>query len=208
MTSSDLVSYNAGPIYQIVGLTNNYKTSPTSLLVTTSNLYLASQQNPAGLETPNNSAMYTYIAGVITDSQTRLVNGGRASAKNVIILLSDGDSNAPSSAVPGGNNAGQCHTAINAALAASNAGSGQASWVYAVAYGASNTGCQYDTSPTISPCDTMRGIASKNGVADATKFYSDNSTGTCQSSTHPTITDLNGIFTAIARDLQNSRLLE
>jgi len=102
----------------------------------------------------------------------------------------------------------EAQTAINAALAASNAGSGQASWVYAVAYGASNTGCQYDTSPTISPCDTMRGIASKNGVADATKFYSDNSTGTCQSSAHPTITDLNGIFTAIARDLQNSSLLE
>ena len=121
------------------------------------------------------------------------------------------DSNANSSDVPSGAATNQCRAAITAAQTASNASNGQASWVYAIAYGASNSsGCNTDT-PAITPCAAMQGIASKNGASDPTKFYSDASlsgSAKCTSSAHPSITDLNSIFTAISRDLQTSRLLE
>lgn len=208
LTSSNVVAYNASPRYEIIALTNNYKTSPTSALVTNVNLYYASAANPGGLETPG--GVGSYFAGAITDAQTKLVANGRASARNVIIFLSDGDAGASSSRVGASNYNNQCTQAVTAARNAAAATSPNDSWVYSIAYGTSSTGgCSTDTGASaISACTTMRNIASSKGLNnDAQKFYSNSSTN-CPSAAHPSITDLSSIFTSIARDLQNTRLIE
>ena len=95
----------------------------------------------------------------------------------------------------------QCHQAITAADAAAAAGTR----VYAVAYGAEASGCATDTSPAITPCQTMQQIASSPEY-----FFSDyTATGgssSCISASQP-VTGLNQIFQAIATDLTNAKLI-
>jgi hypothetical protein len=125
-----------------------------------------------------------------------------------MILLSDGDATATSSQMTSTNNTGtypsskqECHQAVAAAAAAAAAGTR----VYSVAYGAGSSGCSSDTSPTITPCQTMQQIASQPQY-----FYSDYTatanSGQCISASQPT-SDLNQIFTQIADDFTTSRLI-
>ena len=99
----------------------------------------------------------------------------------MIILLSDGDANYDTFTNP-------CQRAVNAAHAATAAGT----WVYSIAYGAStstSSSCTVD-SPPISAYTTMRNIAS-----DSTKFFN-----------QPTAGDLTEIFRRIVLDLTTTRL--
>ena len=77
--------------------------------------------------------------------------------------------------------------------------------VYAVAYGAEASGCTTDTSPTITPCQTMEGIASNSAY-----FFSDyTATGgssSCISASQP-VTGLNQIFQVISTDLTEVKLI-
>jgi len=95
----------------------------------------------------------------------------------------------------------ECHQAITAAAAAASAGT----LVYTVAYGATSSGCTTDTSPTITPCQTMEQMASSTSF-----FYSDyTATGgssTCISASQP-VSGLNQIFQAIATDLTVAKLI-
>ena len=95
----------------------------------------------------------------------------------------------------------QCHQAVTAAAAAAAAGTR----VYSVAYGAEASGCSTDTSPAITPCATMQGIASNSEY-----FFSDyTATGgssSCVSASQP-ITGLNQIFTTILVDLSSVKLI-
>jgi hypothetical protein len=95
----------------------------------------------------------------------------------------------------------ECHQAITAAQAATTAGTR----VYAVAYGAEASGCSSDTSPAITPCQTMQQIASAPGY-----FFSDytatGSDSTCVSASQP-VTNLSQIFQVIAGDLTIARLI-
>ena len=135
-------------------------------------------------------------------------------SKNVLIILSDGDSNSTCSQSSGGvctsgpmtgasttvatgayppaSTLQQCHQAIAAAQSAWNAGI----TVYAVNFGAEASGCTTDTSPTISPCQTMVQMATAPGATSTTTYFSDDPTGgssSCASSARPT-TSLNQIF--------------
>ena len=88
----------------------------------------------------------------------------------------------------------ECHQAITQAQAAAG------TRVYTVAYGAANSGCSTDASPSISPCATLQQMATNDST-----FFKDTSTA-CTAGDRPT-TDLNTIFTQIAGDLTVARLM-
>ena len=163
----------------------------------------------------------TYYAQVITSAQTYLAaeQALYPNSKNAMILLSDGDATAScttsllgvcltgdmvgASTTTGTymSTAQECHQAVTAAHTAALAGTR----VYSVAYGATSSGCGTDTNPTITPCQTMRQIASSPGY-----FFSDyNATGgdsTCTSAAQP-VTSLSQIFQVIAGDFTVARLI-
>ena len=180
------VAYNAtSPQYQIIALSNNYKTAAnanTSTLNTSSNLVRAVGGGGSGCTQGLDAVggYGTYYAGVITAAQTALTTGGRTGVQKVIILLSDGNANASSSNVPSGMATNQCHEAITAANAATTAGI----WVYTAAFGsptgATPTSCTTDTGSgmAISACTTMQKMASTPAM-----FFADTAGGstTCTS---------------------------
>jgi hypothetical protein len=148
----------------------------------------------------------TFYADAIIAAQSALTANARPGATNVIVLLTDGDSNADNSNHPDNmlaseiNN--QCKAAVTAAQNAAKAGT----WVYSIAYGASSPSCSTDSAPCNSSCFTMSQIANVPGAAagtfvnDPTKFYSDNANG-CRSAQNPNITSINSIFQSIGYSL-------
>jgi len=140
----------------------------------------------------------------------------------VIIMISDGDASAtgtgstPQMAVgttsttvatsngsyPSWKN--ECAQAVTAAAAAKAAGTK----IYAIAYGATSSGCSTD-SPAIAPCNTMKSIAS---TPLTTYFYSDyqqsggGSDTSCVGSADST-TNINQIFTDIGASFTVARLI-
>lgn len=201
-----IVAYNASPVYKIISLSSDYKTSDTTTTLNTgSNLVKAAR----GGATSCTQGLYvqggvgTFYADVITAAQTELTNNGRSGVQKVIILLSDGDASASSSNMPTGEYNNQCHEAITAATAATNAGT----WVYSIAYGAdtsSSGSCSTDSSH-ISACSTMSSIAS-----DSSKFYSDTSTssgGTSNCTSTNSASELVDIFNHVGSSVTMPRLL-
>jgi hypothetical protein len=208
--------------YQVVDFSSDYRTSDTtSSLKSTSNLVTAvgGQSGCTGLQAIGGQG--TYYAQAIYAAQAYLVaeKALYPTSKNVMVILSDGDSNATCSLsllgictlgpmIGASTTSGtypstvqQCNQAITAAQAATNAGTR----VYTVAYGAASSGCGTDTSPSISPCQTMQSMASSTGY-----FFSDyTATGgssSCISASQP-VTNLNQIFQVIASDLTISKLI-
>jgi Flp pilus assembly protein TadG len=198
--------------YQVVNFASDYRLSDTSsTLNSTSDLVISvgGKAGCPGMGDPGGEG--TYYAGVIYAAQAALTaqQVANPNSQNVLILISDGDASATSSAMPGASTTSgtypstkqQCHQAIEAAAAAASAGTK----VYAVAYGAEASGCSTDTSPSITPCNTMKGIASAPQY-----FFSDytqsGTTGSCISASQPT-SNLNQIFTDIAGDLTVARLI-
>jgi Flp pilus assembly protein TadG len=171
----------------------------------------------------------TYIADAIYDASNRLTwakNSRTRSAHSVVIVLSDGNAGASRDAVCDPSDwsclntkyDSQCQQAIDASTAVSDPSlAPNDAWVYSIAYDSSTTkgythsdysgygSCRTDHG-RLSACDTMKGIASANGMNDPSKFYSTG--GSCTSSAHPSFQDLNSIFTAITRDLQRARLIQ
>ncbi|WP_263382798.1 Tad domain-containing protein [Granulicella arctica] len=203
--------YPVLPVYQIVGFSSDYRTSSSaSSLAGGSNLVksVGGKANCTGLEAVGGEG--TYYAGVIYAAQAALVAQALSNpgTKNILILLSDGDASAPASAMPGASTTSgvypstrnQCHQAITAAAAATAAGTR----VYAIAYGATDTGCATDTL-YITPCQTMQQIASA-----PQDFYSDytakGASSSCVSASSP-VSSLNQIFTQIAGGLTVGRLI-
>jgi hypothetical protein len=204
-------NYSSTPLpeYQIVPFSSDYRTSATSGLNGSVSHFVQSVDwtDGVGCTTAHyglQNLWETYYAGAINEAQAKLsaITGSRATMQNVIIIVSDGD--APGQGCPGGtcNGAGmgQCQAAVNAATAATRAGT----WVYSIAYGSSTSpspgSCNTDAAP-MSACLAMQRIAS-----DQSKFYSDNSGG-CASAVNPSITTLNQIFQAIGNDLHTTQLI-
>lgn len=201
------------PIYQIVPFSTDYRTSDSAAsLSTTSNVVKAAGGKSGCTGMQAIGGYSTYYAGVIYAAQAALVAESKINpgAQNVIILLSDGDASASSKTdLPNANATSgtyvslkqECHQAITAAAAATAAGTR----VYSVAYGATSSGCTTDTSPSITPCQTMQQIASGPQY-----FFSDyTATGgssSCVSAAQPT-SGLSQIFTQIAGDLTVGRLI-
>lgn len=208
------VNYSSTTLYQVLGLTHDYKATNVSALSTNSNLVRAARGGPNGCKQGMQVVGlplsfldiitrrgYTYYAGAITAAQAYLNTNGRADAQDVLILLTDGDANG-GSVVHSSLRTNQCQQAVTAAAAARTAGT----WVYSIAYGASTDSSGSDRScitdgAGISACSTMRDIAS-----DATKFYTTGGGG-CVSAANPE-TDLLPIFEHIGLSLTATRLVD
>lgn len=222
-TAGYWTAFPATSTYQIVNFSSDYRTSDIAgSLYATSNIVKAA----GGKAGPSPclqaiGGFGTFYAQAIYQAQTYLVNEKTLfpNSQNVIILLSDGDATATCTTSSGGvctagdlkgaSTTGttyiatkqECHQAIKAAQDAAAAGTR----VYSVAYGATASGCSSDTSPTITPCQTMEQIASSPGY-----FFSDyTATGgssSCISAAQPA-SSLNQIFQVIAGDLTFAKLI-
>ncbi len=206
-----IASYNNDPEYLILPLQSNYRTSDTSALNTSSDIFetVGAGTNNCGVPTPGGEG--TFYAGVIQSAQDYLNANSAQGVQNVIILLSDGDATATSTQMKGTvktdgvlyASTNECAQAITAANAAKAAGT----LIYSVSYGSETSGCTTD-SPNITPCQTMSGIAS---LPLSQYFFSvpqtvNGTTSTICSGAVP-ITQLSQVFTTIAGDLTNSRLI-
>jgi Flp pilus assembly protein TadG len=200
-----ITSYNNSPVYQIIALSSDYRASDaaSSLNASSDIVIAAGGGSCSGVSAPGGEG--TFYAGVINAAQAQLVASARPNTKNVMILLSDGDATASPSQMAGSATSypatQECHQAVTAAQNAAAAGT----TIYSVAYGAEASGCPTDTSPAITPCQTMQQIASS-----PSNFFSDytatGGTSSCVSASRPT-SNLNQIFTQIAEDLTVARLI-
>lgn len=202
-TNPAIAKYSATPVYEIVPLSSNYRTSASAGLDTSTIIVKAARggEKTCAQGISAVGGVGTFFADVLDQAQSALKTRGRADAQKVIIVLSDGDAGASSGNMPSAKAKEQCKQAVDAAARATAAGT----WVYAIAYGAptSATGsCPTDT-VRISACTTMQKIAS-----EPSKFFSDNmsKTSTCTSAAN-SIEDLSSIFSAIVRDVTGVRLL-
>jgi Flp pilus assembly protein TadG len=99
VTSSETEQYNGSPIYQIIGLSNDFKTSNSaSSLNSASKLAKAVGQGGSGCNSGISApgGQTTYYAGAINAAQSALTSLSATQSppsQNVIILLSDGDAN-------------------------------------------------------------------------------------------------------------------
>jgi Flp pilus assembly protein TadG len=215
ITSSDLTSYANSPVYQVVGFDTGYKSTPSATTLNNSdNLVKAVAADTACTSGVTAVGGYgTYYAGILTAAQSFLAGDGNPTHQKVIVIVSDGGSNASSSNVPSGNATDQCQEAITAAKAATTAGT----IVISVAYGAetatgSSSTCTTDTTGTLaglSSCTTMTDMASAPKY-----FYADGSggSGTCNSQnatsgSGETSSDLIAIAPLIVQQLQKPRLI-
>jgi hypothetical protein len=215
--------FPATSTYQIVNFSSDYRSSDTATtLSSTSNIVKAigGKSGCAAMQAIGGDG--TFYAQAIYAAQAYLVSEHSSfpNSQNVLIMLSDGDANSTCTNSSGGvctagpmtgaattgsgayiSTLQQCHQAVTAAAAAASAGTR----VYAVAYGAEASGCSTDTSPSITPCQTMQQIASSPG-----NFFSDyTATGgssSCISASQPA-TSLNQIFQVIAGDLTFAKLI-
>ena len=204
-------SYPTLPQYSIVGFSSDYRGSDTATALTSgSNLVAAVGGKSAcsGIQAIGGEG--TYYAGVIYAAQAALqAQSAINNAPNVMVLLSDGDANASSKAMPGASTSSgtypstknQCAQAVTAAQSAVAEGT----TIYTVAYGANSSGCSTDTSG-ITPCQVMQRIASapQNFYSDYTSSSGD---GSCISAAQGT-TGLVGIFQAIGNSLGAARLIQ
>ena len=190
-----IAKYNAtAPIYTILGLSNDYKTSPTATtLNSASNIVRAvgGVSGCVGLQAIG--GVGTYFADAISAAQEEMRTRGRPEAQKVIVFLSDGDAGASSANISTSKYASQCRQGVAAAQSAAAAGT----WVYSAAYGAANSGGCATDNPAITPCATMQQIASSSE-----RFFPDVGASSIScTSTINTASDVIGIFTAIGTSL-------
>jgi hypothetical protein len=215
--------------YEVVGFSSDYKTSDTATTLSQTptkgtsgnSLVKASGGITSGCTKMTNvSGQGTYLAGAIYAAQSALVAEQAAfpGSHNVLILISDGDASASytqlgllsgNKVTTYGGLKQQCAQAVTAGKNVATAnlfGNGAVpTQVYSVAYGAASSGCSTDTSPIITPCQTMQNIASSPA-----NFFSDytasQNSGQCISASRPT-TGIPQIFTIIAGDLAVAHLI-
>jgi Flp pilus assembly protein TadG len=222
------VSYTPGTsnnstTYRVTDFQSDYRLSDLATsLNTSSNLVIASGgvSGCAGMGAPANAGNYgTYYAATMYAAQAALVQEAliNPGSQNVLIVLGDGDANAPQTNGPytvmgSGATAsglypswkGECGQAIDAGASAT----AQGTTVYTVAYGAPSSGCTTDvnagTHQNVSPCNEMSQIASHSW-----DFFSDfkqsGSNSTCVAA--QVVTSLSDIFLQIAGDLTVARLV-
>ena len=213
-TNLNSATPTATATYMVTPFWSDYRTSDLSGSLNTASYLVqdaGGKSGCSGMTTPGGDG--TYYAGAIYAAQAELVHQAslRSGSQNVIIFLSDGDAQSTKfqTAAPGfsttsgtyPSSKNQCAQAVTAAKAATAAGT----TVYTVAYGAATTGtCSTDTGTYAgSSCAALRDMAST-----LASFYSAdyNSSNGCQSQAQPT-SNLNQIFTSIANDFTQSRLI-
>lgn len=239
--------YNSSGIYQVVGFSSNYASQDptsqsnsgaqnTSLLTNSLLVNATGGGGCAGLQAVGGAS--TYFAEVIYQAQADLaaqyttrLNAGQQT-QNVMIILSDGDAEASTSDFGSATGMNyktatypsyfdECEQAVQAAAAATNAGT----TVYTVAYGTQSSGCNTDASSytvkvsgttyknpsasNLTPCQAMQKMASSSST-----FYSDYVAGGNGGSNDTTCagqsgsdTSINDIFAFIASNLSEARLI-
>lgn len=199
------VAYKSSPQYTIVSLSSDYKaTDAATSLATGSSIAKAFGAGGSGcaqgMGAPGGQG--TYFADAITQAQSTLLAAHITGTQAIIILLSDGDAGAESGKMTSAKYNDQCQQAVDAAAAAKTNATTK-TWIYAVAYSAPTSGGCSTDSPAITPCETMRQIAS-----DSSKFFASKGTGssTCTSSAN-NINDLVTIFARIQSSLTSPRLV-
>jgi hypothetical protein len=213
--------------YEDVGFSSDYKTSDTAATLNPApktssgnNLVKAAGGLSGCTAMGNPGGAGTYLAGAIYAAQSALVAEQAAfpGSQNVLIIISDGAADSGNMG-SGASTTGttypavkqQCAQAVTAGknIATANLyGNGAIpTRVYSVAYGAtaSSSDCGSDKSPTITPCQTMQGIASapQNFFSD---YTASQGSGACISASRPT-TGLTQIFAIIAGDLAVAHLI-
>jgi Putative Tad-like Flp pilus-assembly len=196
--SSDIADYSASPVYQIVPLSSDYKTSSTATtLNTSSDLVIALAGGASGCTAGLTvwGGPGTYYAGIITAAETALTTTGRTGVQKAIVIVSDGGAN--SKYAPAGMTKNQCQEAITAAETATAAGT----WVYSAAYGSSTaTGssstCTTDSSG-ISACATMQQMASTPKMFFASSALESTCTSTMNASSTNLVTVLQALGTSL-----------
>jgi Flp pilus assembly protein TadG len=210
--ASSYAPASSTPTYQIVPYSSDYRLSDTATSLNSSSLLTIAVGGKAGctgMGAPGGQG--TYDVGAIYAAQASLVaiQAANPGSQNVIILLSDGDASASSTALAGASTTSgtyastkqQCHQAITAAQAATAAGTR----VYTIAYGAAASGCSTDTTPAITPCKSMQQMAS-SPLTFFSDYAASGGSSSCISASRPT-TNLNQIFTQVAGDFTTPRLI-
>ncbi len=218
--------------YQIIGYTNSWSSTgqtggalnPNDPLTIATGGGTGTKKSPCpGLETPGGDQ--TYYAGAIYAAASSLMaeQAANPNSVNALIILSDGDANAPQAKITGSTNNGatygsdqdECAQAIAAAQFAAKLPN---TTVYTIAYGSPNSGCSTDvkskTNPlgtNVSPCSTMQQMSSgwDSSPQDTTHFFTDSTAagaGTCPAPTYSTLS-LNQIFTELTYGLGRARLI-
>lgn len=186
---SDTVSYTtANARYEIIPLSTDYRVNANAStgLNTESNFVKAVNGRPSctGLEAIGGQG--SFFATAITSAQASLVaydsQPGRSHARNVIVFVSDGDTdqNIP----PSGTN--QCQKTINAASAAKSAGT----IIYSIGFGAGNN--------SISGCSGMTTRSLMTQIATDTSKYFET----------PANADLAAVFRRVSNDFMTTRLFD
>jgi Putative Flp pilus-assembly TadE/G-like len=210
------------------GFVSDYRTADTATTLNAgSPLSIAigsGKSGCAGLGSPGGAG--TFYAGVIYAATDSLLaeQSANPTAQNVMIIISDGDASSAESQMAGGSGApgsdtgtgavnasstgtypswkNECHQAVTAAAAAA----AQGIKVYAVAYGAESSGCSTD-SPAITPCQTMKDIASNPGYFYSDYAQSGGGTDTTCAGSGASTTSITAIFNDIYFSLGHGRLL-
>lgn len=182
------VNYSASPIYEIIPMTNDYRTSTTASLNTNSNFVKAvdGRSGCAGAEVIGGFG--SYFASAISGAQSKLVSAGRNNVQNVIIFVSDGDANEYT-----GGPTDPCQQAVTAAQAAKTAGT----WVYSIGYGVPASGGCVDDPTSITALQTMQRINSDYPLLTTGKFFNT-----------PSGSDLTSTFQKIGTDLTTTRMVD
>ena len=208
------------PTYQIVPFSTDYRTpgksgalNPGSAIVRA----MGGAAGCAGIKIPGgmstNAGMMvlggtsTYFAGAIYAAQSSLdaERLARPGSSNVLVLIGDGDANAPPYQMQGATNSGiypswinECEQAVVAAHKVSEEGAR----IYAVSYGAASIGCPTDMrgGRFASPCRVMQAIAS----SPQTFFTVGEQETDCPSSSWRE-KDLNKVFARIAKSILRTR---
>jgi Flp pilus assembly protein TadG len=207
------------PLYQIVGFANDYRTSDTASLNTSSNIVKITGsgclKTPGGLGTYYADAISAAQSALVTEQAARVAAGGPGGT-NVIVLMTDGNASSSSTQMgPLKSTSNVCAAAVAPAQAAAAAGT----MVYTVYYddnGTSST-CTNDTGSYTgaSPdgaCYTLKQLANAPGttagtyVNDPAKFYSTDGTASpCPSNNN--YNTIRTIFQNIATSLETARLI-
>jgi hypothetical protein len=231
-------SYSPGttstsPTYQVTPFLSDYRVSDTATTLNPNSVLsqaLGAVSGCGGMLPPNyDGDIGTYYAGVIYAAQSALIHEQSLypGSENVMILLSDGDSNSPQSLTnvnnvtvypmptsAGATNKGtypswvdECHQATTAAQYAASTASTGGTRVYSIAYGSESSGCSTDTgSDRTTPCATMKGLASNPGYFFSDYEQSGNNNTNCVG-TGATTTSLSQIFYDIYTSLTKARLI-
>jgi len=210
----------------VLGFQNDYRTSDSAALNFSSNLVQAvgGGTNNCGVQTPG--GVETFYGGAIVAAQQYLTANHQSGVQDIMIFLSDGDANSThmggsvkqtvsSTQIAGMNgnlfsSTGQCKQAVNAANWAKGVAQsdGTSTKIYSVSYGTETSGCDTDSSPSMTPCQTMSGIASSPLTQ---YFFSVPQTVSGKTSEHcsgsVSITQLSQVFSTIAGDLESARLI-